>query len=167
MAKSVAVLVTNLVEDVEYTEPVEALKSAGHKVTTISFEKGTVEGKHGTQINVDKSIDEVSPQDFDALFIPGGFSPDQLRADQRFVEFTKFFLATNKLTASICHGPQLMIQTGLVQGRTMTAYLTVQPDLYYAGARIEDKDVVIDGNLITSREPKDIPAFNEAFLAAL
>ncbi|MER2146018.1 MAG: DJ-1/PfpI family protein, partial [Leuconostoc mesenteroides] len=110
---------------------------------------------------------EVSPQDFDALFIPGGFSPDQLRADQRFVEFTKFFLATNKLTASICHGPQLMIQTGLVQGRTMTAYLTVQPDLYYAGARIEDKDVVIDGNLITSREPKDIPAFNDAFLSAL
>ncbi|KRM36885.1 orf22 [Lentilactobacillus parafarraginis DSM 18390 = JCM 14109] len=167
MAKSVAVLVTNLVEDVEYTEPVEALKSAGHKVTTISFEKGTVEGKHGTQINIDKSIDEVSPQDFDALFIPGGFSPDQLRADQRFVEFTKFFLATNKLTASICHGPQLMIQTGLVQGRTMTAYLTVQPDLYYAGARIEDKAVVIDGNLITSREPKDIPAFNDAFLSAL
>ncbi|MCM6924882.1 DJ-1/PfpI family protein, partial [Enterococcus faecium] len=114
MAKSVAVLVTNLVEDVEYTKPVEALKSAGHKVTTIGFEKGTVEGKHGTQINIDKSIDEVSPQDFDALFIPGGFSPDQLRADQRFVEFTKFFLATNKLTASICHGPQLMIQTGLV-----------------------------------------------------
>lgn len=167
MAKSVAVLVTNLVEDVEYTEPVEALKSAGHEVTTISFEKGTVEGKHGTQINVDKSIDEVSPQDFDALFIPGGFSPDQLRADQRFVEFTKFFLATNKLTASICHGPQLMIQTGLVHGRTMTAYLTVQPDLYYAGARIEDKDVVIDGNLITSREPKDIPAFNDVFLSAL
>ncbi|MBK4805186.1 intracellular protease [Enterococcus faecium] len=158
---------TNLVEDVEYTEPVEALKSAGHKVTTISFEKGTVEGKHGTQINIDKSIDEVSPQDFDALFIPGGFSPDQLRADQRFVEFTKFFLATNKLTASICHGPQLMIQTGLVQGRTMTAYLTVQTDLYYAGARIEDKAVVIDGNLITSREPKDIPAFNDAFLSAL
>ena len=72
MAKSVAVLVTNLVEDVEYTKPVEALKSAGHKVTTIGFEKGTVEGKHGTQINIDKSIDEVSPQDFDALFIPGG-----------------------------------------------------------------------------------------------
>lgn len=105
----------------------------------------------------------MSPQDFDALFIPGGFSPDQLRADQRFVEFTKFFLATNKLTASICHGPQLMIQTGC----TMTAYLTVQPDLYYAGARIEDKAVVIDGNLITSREPKDIPAFNDAFLSAL
>lgn len=82
MEKSVAVVVTNLVEDVEYTEPVEALKATGHKVITISFEKGTVEGKHGTQITVDKSIDEVNPQDFDALFIPGRFSPDQLRADQ-------------------------------------------------------------------------------------
>ncbi|KAA8433943.1 type 1 glutamine amidotransferase domain-containing protein [Weissella sagaensis] len=167
MAKEVAVVVTDLVEDVEYTEPVEAIKAAGHNVTTIGFEEGTVEGKHGTKITIDKSIADVKPEDFDALFIPGGFSPDQLRADQRFVDFTKVFLAKNKLTASICHGPQLMIQTGLVHGRTMTSYLTVQPDLYYAGARIEDESVVIDGNLITSREPKDIPAFNEAVVKAL
>ncbi|WP_165314682.1 type 1 glutamine amidotransferase domain-containing protein [Weissella sagaensis] len=167
MAKEVAVVVTDLVEDVEYTEPVEAIKAAGHNVTTIGFEEGTVEGKHGTKITIDKSIADVKPEDFDALFIPGGFSPDQLRADQRFVDFTKVFLAKNRLTASICHGPQLMIQTGLVHGRTMTSYLTVQPDLYYAGARIEDESVVIDGNLITSREPKDIPAFNEAVVKAL
>lgn len=167
MAKEVAVVVTDLVEDVEYTEPVEAIKAAGHNVTTIGFEEGTVEGKHGTKITIDKSIADVKPEDFDALFIPGGFSPDQLRADQRFVDFTKVFLAKNKLTASICHGPQLMIQTGLVHGRTMTSYLTVQPDLYYAGARIEDESVVIDGSLITSREPKDIPAFNEAVVKAL
>lgn len=167
MTKKVAVVVTDLVEDVEFTEPVEAIKSAGHDVTTIGFEEGTVEGKHGTKINIDKSIADVKPEDFDALFIPGGFSPDQLRADQRFVDFVKYFLAKNKLTASICHGPQLMIQTGLVHGRTMTSYLTVQPDLYYAGARIEDKPVVIDGNLITSREPKDLPVFNDAVVAAL
>lgn len=167
MTKEVAVVVTDLVEDVEYTDPVEAIKDAGHNVTTIGFEEGTVEGKHGTKITIDKSIADVKPEDFDALFIPGGFSPDQLRADQRFVDFAKSFLAKNKLTASICHGPQLMIQTGLVQGRTMTSYLTVQPDLYYAGARIEDEAVVIDGNLITSREPKDIPAFNEAVVKAL
>jgi protease I len=99
MAKEVAVVVTDLVEDVEYTEPVEAIKAAGHNVTTIGFEEGTVEGKHGTKITIDKSIADVKPEDFDALFIPGGFSPDQLRADQRFVDFTKVFLAKNKLTA--------------------------------------------------------------------
>ena len=167
MTKKVAVVVTDLVEDVEFTDPVEAIKNAGHDVTTIGFEVGTIKGKHGTKINIDKSIADVAPEDFEALFIPGGFSPDQLRADQRFVDFVKSFLSKNKLTASICHGPQLMIQTGLVHGRTMTSYLTVQPDLYYAGARIEDRPVVIDGNLITSREPKDIPAFNEAVVAAL
>lgn len=167
MKKKVAVLVTDFVEDVEYTDPVKAIEDAGHDVTTIGFEKGTVTGKHGTKITIDQAISEVKPEDFDALFIPGGFSPDQLRADQRFVDFVKYFLAKNKLTASICHGPQLMIQTGLVHGRTMTSYLTVQPDLYYAGARIEDKPVVIDGNLITSREPKDLPVFNDAVVAAL
>ena len=166
MKKKVAVLVTDFVEDVEYTDPVKAIEDAGHDVTTIGFEKGTVTGKHGTKITIDQAISEVKPEDFDALFIPGGFSPDQLRADQRFVDFVKYFLAKNKLTASICHGPQLMIQTGLVHGRTMTS-LTVQPDLYYAGARIEDKPVVIDGNLITSREPKDLPVFNDAVVAAL
>lgn len=163
----VAVVVTDLVEDVEFVDPVDALRQAGHDVTIIGFDKTPVTGKHGTKITIDEVIADVNPEDFDALYIPGGFSPDQLRADDRFVAFTKHFLMTNKHLAALCHGPQLMIQTGLVQGRTMTAYLTVQPDLYYAGARVEDQPVVVDGNLITSREPKDIPAFNKAFLAAL
>lgn len=167
MMKKVAVVVTDLVEDVEFVDPVNAIRDAGHDVTVIGFEKGLVSGKHDMSITIDQSIAEVNPEDFDALFIPGGFSPDQLRADQRFVDFTKHFLMNNKLISALCHGPQLMIQTGLVQGRTMTSYLTVQPDLYYAGARVEDKSVVIDGNLITSREPKDIPAFNQALIVAL
>jgi len=107
MTKKVAVVVTDLVEDIEFTDPVEAIKNAGHDVTTIGFEVGTIKGKHGTEINIDKSIADVAPEDFDALFIPGGFSPDQLRADQRFVDFVKSFLSKNKLTASICHGPPL------------------------------------------------------------
>ncbi|MCH5462850.1 type 1 glutamine amidotransferase [Lactobacillus sp. LC28-10] len=167
MMKKVAVVVTDLVEDVEFVDPVNAIRDAGHNVTIIGFEKGTVTGKHNTVITIDRSIADVKPEDFDALFIPGGFSPDQLRADQRFVDFTKHFLMNDKLISALCHGPQLMIQTGLVHGRTMTSYLTVQPDLYYAGARVADQPVVIDGNLITSREPKDIPAFNQALLAAL
>ena len=165
--QKIAVVVTDLVEDVEFVDPVQALQDAGHDVTVIGFAQTPVTGKHGTTIKIDRAIADVTPEDFDALFIPGGFSPDQLRADQRFVDFTRHFLLGNKLTAALCHGPQLMIQTGLVHGRTMTAYLTVQPDLYYAGARVEDQPVVMDGNLITSREPKDIPAFNKALLTAL
>lgn len=165
--KKVAVVVTDLVEDVEFVDPVKAIRDAGHDITVIGFERTTVTGKHDTAITIDCSIAEVNPEDFDALYIPGGFSPDQLRADNRFVAFTRHFLMTNKLISALCHGPQLMIQTGLVHGRTMTSYLTVQPDLYYAGARVEDQPVVIDGNLITSREPKDIPAFNQALVAAL
>nr|WP_054757805.1 type 1 glutamine amidotransferase domain-containing protein [Liquorilactobacillus satsumensis] len=165
----VAVLVTDLVEDVEYTAPVEALKKAGHTITTISPPAGktVVTGKHGTEIKVDKNINEVQPTAFDALLLPGGFSPDQLRADEAFVAFTKHFLLADKPLFAICHGPQLFIQTGLVKGRELTAYQTVQSDLYYAGGVVRDEPVVTDHNLITSRTPDDIPAFNNAIVNAL
>ncbi|GAJ26720.1 ThiJ/PfpI family protein [Liquorilactobacillus sucicola DSM 21376 = JCM 15457] len=164
----IAVVVTDLVEDIEYTSPVAALEKEGHDVVTIGFEgKDSVTGKHGTKISIDKSIKEVDPADFDALLIPGGFSPDQLRSDQNFVDFTKKFLLADKNVFAICHGPQLFIQTGLVKGRTLTSYLTVQPDLYYAGALVKDAPVVIDHNLITSRTPDDLPAFNKEIVAAL
>ncbi|WP_283678506.1 type 1 glutamine amidotransferase domain-containing protein [Lentilactobacillus sp. Marseille-Q4993] len=164
----VAVVVTDFVEDIEYTSPVEAMKQAGHDVTTIEMEAGkTVEGKHGTKITVDKSIDDVKPEDFDGLLIPGGFSPDQLRDDERMVDFVKGFLLANKPTFAICHGPQLFIQTGLTKGRKMTGYNTVRPDLYYAGALVEDKPVVVDNNLVTSRTPDDLDQFNSAILDQL
>ncbi|MCD2255953.1 type 1 glutamine amidotransferase [Lactobacillus sp. CC-MHH1034] len=164
----VAVIVTDFVEDVEYTSPVEALKQAGNDVTVIEFEAGkTVKGKHGVNIKIDKTIDEVKPDDFDALLIPGGFSPDQLRADERMVDFVKAFLLASKPTFAICHGPQLFIQTGLTKGRKMTAYVTVRPDLYYAGAEVEDQPVVIDNNLVTSRTPDDLDQFNHAIVDAL
>ncbi|KRL37457.1 type 1 glutamine amidotransferase domain-containing protein [Liquorilactobacillus uvarum] len=164
----IAVVVTDLVEDIEYTSPANALKKDGHTVVTIGFSgKKAVTGKHGAEIPIDKSIEEVDPADFDALLIPGGFSPDQLRSDPNFVDFTRKFLLADKNVFAICHGPQLFIQTGLVKGRTMTSYLTVQPDLYYAGALVKDAPVVIDHNLITSRTPDDLPAFNKAITAAL
>ncbi|WP_057895455.1 type 1 glutamine amidotransferase domain-containing protein [Liquorilactobacillus oeni] len=164
----VAVLVTDFVEDIEYTSPVEALKDAGHTVTTISPEgTETITGKHGTEIKVDKAINMVKPDDFDALLIPGGFSPDQLRSNEAFVAFTRHFLLADKPLFAICHGPQLFIQTGLVKGRELTSYTTVQPDLYYAGGLVKDEPVVIDHNLITSRTPDDIPAFNHAIVGAL
>lgn len=164
----IAAIVTDFVEDVEYTSPVDALEGAGHQVVTISFAgKKVVTGKHGTKIKIDQVINDVKPADFDAILIPGGFSPDQLRADEKFVDFVKEFLLADKPTFAICHGPQLFIQTGLVKGRTMTAFKTVKPDLYYAGAKVKDQPVVIDDQLITSRTPADLPKFNQAILAAL
>ncbi|MFD1125388.1 type 1 glutamine amidotransferase domain-containing protein [Lentilactobacillus raoultii] len=164
----IAVIVTNDVEDVEYTSPVEALKNAGHQVVTIENQAGNhLTGKHGVAITADKGIDDVNPDEFDGLLIPGGFSPDQLRADERFVDFVKAFLLSDKPVFAICHGPQLFIQTGLTKGRTMTAYTTVRPDLYYAGAIVKNQPVVVDQNLVTSRTPDDLDAFNSAILTTL
>ncbi|MBU7455430.1 type 1 glutamine amidotransferase domain-containing protein [Leuconostoc fallax] len=167
MAK-VAVLVTNLFEDIELTDPVGALKDAGHTVTFIEKDADNiVSGKHGTEVTIDAGIHHVSPKDFDALLLPGGFSPDQLRADERFVDFVRYFLLADKPVFAICHGPQLFIQTGLAKGRKMTAYKSVQPDLYYAGAIVKDASAVVDRQLVTSRNPNDIPDFNVAMLKVL
>ncbi|GBG95869.1 ThiJ/PfpI family protein protease/amidase [Ligilactobacillus salitolerans] len=166
----VAVVVTNDVEDVEYTSPVEALEKAGHDVRTIEKNAGNqITGKHGLSIQADKGIDEVSANDFDALLIPGGFSPDQLRADERFVAFVKDFLLSNKHVFAICHGPQLFIQTGLANQLKLTAFTSVRPDLYYAGAQVLDQSVVVDSKhqLVTSRTPDDLPDFNREITAAL
>lgn len=167
MAK-IAVPVTELVEDIEVTSPKEALEKAGHTVVLIEKEAGkTITGKKGGKFKIDKSIDDVKPEDFDALLIPGGFSPDQLRADERFVSLTKYFLENDQPLFAICHGPQLFIQTGLTKGRTMTAYTTVRPDLSYAGANVKDEAVVIDKKLITSRTPDDLEEFNRAIVEML
>lgn len=115
-------------------------------------------------MRADKGIDEVRVDDYDCLFIPGGYSPDQLRADPRFVAFTRDFVRSGKLVAAVCHGPQLLITADVVRGRTMTAWRTVQVDLRLAGASVRDEPVVIDGNLITSRQPDDLEAFSQAIL---
>ncbi|HJG22953.1 type 1 glutamine amidotransferase [Enterococcus durans] len=168
MTKKVAAIVTDLVEDVELSSPKEALEKAGHLVTLIGFEANqTVKGKKGTEFTIEKSIDEVSPEDFDALLIPGGFSPDQLRADQRFVDFVSYFLKNDQPLFAICHGPQLFIQTGLTKGRTMTAYDTVRPDIGYAGAVVKDEAVVVDKQLVTSRNPDDLPEFDRTIVEIL
>lgn len=168
MSKKIAAIVTDLVEDVELTSPKEALEKAGNQVTVISFEADqTFSGKKGGSFKSDRGIDQVKPADFDALLIPGGFSPDQLRADQRFVDFVKAFLQEDRPLFAICHGPQLFIQTGLTKGRTMTAYTTVRPDLEYAGATVKDEAVVVDNKLVTSRTPDDLPAFNEKIVEIL
>jgi len=168
MTKKIAVLVTDLVEDVELSSPKEALENDGNEVTLISFEANQeITGKQGNKFTSDKGIDEVKPEEFDALLIPGGFSPDQLRSDSRFVAFVTYFLDKNEPLFAICHGPQLFIQTGLTKGRTMTAYTTVRPDVGYAGAIVKDEPVVVDNKLVTSRTPDDLPDFNKKIVEIL
>ncbi|WP_404441933.1 type 1 glutamine amidotransferase [Sutcliffiella horikoshii] len=168
MSKKIATLITNLFEDVEYTEPAQAFKEAGHEIITIDKQSGNqVTGKNSATVNIDKSIDEVHPSDFDALFIPGGFSPDLLRDDDRFGEFAKAFIQDGKPVFAICHGPQVLIDKALLKGVDITGYKSIRNDLKNAGANYKDEEVVISNNIVTSREPKDIPAFNRESLKLL
>ncbi|GIN68761.1 type 1 glutamine amidotransferase [Bacillus sonorensis] len=170
MAKNIAVVLTDYFEDSEYTEPAKAFKDAGHQLTVIEKEKGkTLKGKQGqANVEVDASIDDVSPEDFDALLIPGGFSPDILRADQRFVSFAKAFMDEKKPVFAICHGPQLLITARTLDGRSATGYTSIQVDVENAGAKFQDKEVVVCQNqLVTSRTPDDIPAFTREALQLL
>ncbi|MED4207503.1 type 1 glutamine amidotransferase domain-containing protein [Neobacillus mesonae] len=170
MSKKIAVLVTDYFEDSEYTEPVQAFKEKNHEVSAIEMKKGkTVKGKQGkSEVVIDESIDDVSPEDFDALFIPGGFSPDILRADERFVRFTKEFMDAQKPVFAICHGPQLLITAETLKDRDVTGYKSIHVDLKNAGANLHDKEVVVCQNqLVTSRQPDDIPAFVRESLRVL
>lgn len=147
-------------EDSEFKVPYDRFRAAGHQVTVIGVKKGdTLKGYKGKeQFTTEAAIDSVRPDEFDALFIPGGHSPDQLRADPRMVEFTKAF--ARKPIFAVCHGPQLLISAGLVQGRTLTAWPTIQSDMKMMnGVNVVDREVVVDGNLVTSRKPDDLDAF--------
>lgn len=170
MGKKIATVLTDLFEDSEYTSPKEALEKAGHEIVTIGFEAGqTVKGKKDdTIVTIDKGIDDVKPEDFDALLIPGGYSPDKLRKDDRFLDFVRTFSEKKQPIFSICHGPQLLINAEVVKGKKMTAVKQVGVDLKNAGAIFIDAEVVKDDSgLISSRTPEDLPAFNEAIVDAL
>lgn len=167
----VATVIADLFEDVEYTSPEKALLDANHEVVTVGFEGGlgvSVEGKHGAKVDVQHSIADVSPDDFDALFIPGGFSPDILRADDRMVAFAKAFMDAKKPVFAICHGPQLLITARTLEGRDVTGYKSIQVDLENARANFHDQEVVVCQNqLVTSRTPDDLPAFNREMVKML
>ncbi len=156
-------------EDSEFSEPYERLKDAGHEVVTIGAERGArIWGKNGKAMaTIDHIPDDLSPDDIDALVIPGGQSPDHLRTNQSIVAFVRHFAENNKPIAAICHGPQLLIEAEVVEGRELTSWPSVRKDLENAGAQWRDREVVEDGNLITSRRPEDLDAFCEAILARL
>jgi protease I len=162
----VACIVGNGFEDSEFRVPYDRMRREGFGVVIIGAEKGKeIVGKRGKErIRAEASVAEVDPSEFDMLFIPGGYSPDHLRADPRFVEFVREFDRSGKPIAAVCHGPQLLITARLVKGRTLTAWKTVQDDLELAGANVRDEPVVIDRNWITSRQPDDLPKFSEAIV---
>ncbi|VEF47432.1 C56 family peptidase [Bacillus freudenreichii] len=170
MGKKIATLITDLFEDVEYTEPAKAFEEAGHTVETIEKDAGkTVKGKREeATVTINKSIDDVKSEDYDALFLPGGFSPDQLRADERFVTFAKAFMDQKKPVFAICHGLQLLITAKALEGRQATGYKSIKVDMEYAGADYKDQEVVVcSDQLVTSRQPDDIPAFIKESLKLL
>ncbi|NUO09557.1 MAG: type 1 glutamine amidotransferase [Candidatus Brocadia sp.] len=146
-------------EDSELLVPYYRLKEEGIEVDISSMKKGTIKGKHGYEVQVDKTLQEVSPDDYDILILPGGKAPDVIRKEKAAVEIAKHFFQKNKPVSAICHGPQTLITAGLLRGRHATCYKTVAQEMRDAGAMYEDKEVVVDGNLVTSRQPADLPAF--------
>ena len=163
MSKKIAVLVTDMVEEIELTDPVEKFKEAGHSVDLLNVESGKeLTGKNGDTFTIDKGIDEVKAEQYDALLVPGGFSPDLLRIDPKHAEFAHSFIANQKPVFAICHAPQFLIDTDLLKGVTLTSFISVRNDLRNAGANVKDEEVVVDRNIVTSRTPDDLDDFNNA-----
>src|SRR5882724_3638993 len=156
-------------EDSEFRIPYDRLKEEGYQVDVIGLKAGEdLKGYKGKEkVKAEKSVDQVRADDYDALLIPGGYSPDHLRADKRMVDFVRQFERAGKLIAAVCHGPQLLITARLVKGRTLTAWVTVQGDLEQIGANVKDEQVVRDRNWITSRKPDDLQAFSDAIIESL
>ncbi|HEY2727193.1 MAG TPA: type 1 glutamine amidotransferase domain-containing protein [Parafilimonas sp.] len=167
--KKVAILTETGFEEVELTSPKQALEEAGAEVHIVSPQKEKVKAwdhdHWSIELKVDKNIDDVKEEDYDALVLPGGvLNPDKLRTNKNAVEFVSEFLESGKPVAAICHGPQTLIETGLLEGRTMTSYPSIQTDLKNAGVDWVDREVVVDNGLVTSRSPKDLQAFNKKMI---
>lgn len=167
--KTVAILTENGFEEVELTSPKEALEEAGATVHIVSPQKNKVRGWNhdhwSIELSVDKNLSDAKANDYDALMLPGGvLNPDKLRRNKEAVEFAKDFLETGKPVAAICHGPQLLIETNLLEGRDMTSFPSVQTDLKNAGVNWHDKEVIVDNGLVTSRSPEDLQAFNKKMI---
>ncbi|HYE28224.1 MAG TPA: type 1 glutamine amidotransferase domain-containing protein [Allosphingosinicella sp.] len=161
----ILMIATDGFEDSELIEPRRILMERGADVTLASPEKGEIKGDKEARVAVDRTIDEVEEGDYDALVLPGGTkNPDKLRMDERVVATIRAFAEAGKPVAAICHGPWLLVEADVVRGRTVTGWPSIRTDLRNAGAEVLDQEVVIDGNLVTSRKPEDIPAFTEAVI---
>lgn len=168
MAK-VAIIIDSMFEDTEFKVPYDRLREAGHEVDVIGIESGKeLKGKKGKEtFTPTHAVKDVNADDYDALVIPGGNSPDHLRTDMDMVSLTRDMVVANKPVAAICHGGSMLVEADVADGRTLTSWTSVKTDLINAGARWIDREVVVDGNLISSRNPGDAPAFADALLKQL
>jgi protease I len=167
--KKVGILTESGFEEVELTSPKKALEQAGATVHIISPQKEKVKAwdhdHWSIELPVDVNISQADPDKYDALMIPGGvINPDKMRLNKDCVEFARAFLEEHKPVGAICHGPQLLIETGMINGRTMTSYYSIKTDLENAGVNWEDKEVIVDNGLVTSRSPRDLEAFNSKLI---
>lgn len=172
MTKRIAILATHRFEQSELMDPRATLKKAGYEVDVISPESGEIRGwkgkDWGDSVKVEVGLSKASPSDYAALVLPGGvINPDKLRGDKAAVDFIRAFDKARKPLAAICHGPWLLVEAGAAKGREMTSYASIRTDVESAGARWKDAEVVVDGHVITSRKPEDIPAFTQAVIDAL
>lgn len=166
--KKIAILVAPQFHDEEAVSPRTFLEKKGAHVDWIGLDDAELNGKYGkVSLTPEKTIDQVSARDYDGLIIPGGGAPERLRINETTLKFVKDFWATGRPVGAICHGPQVLISADLVQGAKLTSYIGIRDDLKLAGATWVDEEVCMDGQLITSRTPDDLPAFNEAFAKAL
>jgi protease I len=169
--KRVAILATDMVEEVELAQPRQALIDAGANVELLSLKDGQIQSFHdlemsfGQKFDVEQTLDSASGDDYDALFLPGGVgNPDRLRMDQRAVGFVRDFVESGKPVGVICHGPWTLVEAGVLSGRTITSWPSLHTDIENAGGSWVDQQVVVDNGLVSSRKPDDIPAFNEKLI---
>ncbi|MGB0063069.1 MAG: type 1 glutamine amidotransferase domain-containing protein [Terracidiphilus sp.] len=167
--KKIAILATDGFEQAELMEPRKALAHAGATTIVVAPKSGKIKGwnrtEWGESVSVDKTLEQCSPEEFDALVLPGGvMNPDHLRMEPKAVEFVRSFAGMGKPIAAICHGPWMLVEAGVVKGKTATSWPSLRTDLANAGAKWVDQEVVRDGQFITSRKPDDIPAFNNRLI---
>ncbi len=146
-------------EDSELLVPYYRMKEEGIEVDVASMKAGSIKGKHGYEVKVTKELKDVNAGDYDILILPGGKAPEAVRKEKAALDLAQYFFEENRPVAAICHGGQTLISAGLVKGRRVTCYKSVVPEMKEAGARYEDAEVVVDDNLISSRQPSDLPAF--------
>ncbi|TWF96074.1 type 1 glutamine amidotransferase domain-containing protein [Saccharopolyspora dendranthemae] len=171
--RKVAVLATHGVEQVELTGPREAIEQAGGQVELVSLQAGQIQAMNGDidkgeTFPVDREVDQVSVRDYDALVLPGGtINPDQLRRNGTAVSFVRDFVSAGKPVGAVCHGPWTLVEADVVRGRQLTSFPSIRTDIRNAGGEVTDQQVVIDDNLVTSRNPDDLPAFQDAVIKAI
>ena len=166
--KKIAILTDNGFEEVELTSPKQALEESGATVHIVSLQRKVKAWNHdhwSVELITDVNLKNAKPEDYDALMIPGGvINPDSMRRQKEYVDFASAFINNGKPVAAICHGPQLLIETGALKGRLMTSFPSIKTDLINAGAEWKDEEVVTDNGLVTSRSPQDLPAFNQKMI---